>query len=433
MLFDDTLVVQGINGFECVSIEAVQRTMADFAFSASTYRDFVYLLQQYQKSKCAVRRFSRKRKKADFSIAVKTEHWLYQIDMVDGMLHGKDPDSEESLYKGKLVVKAQSKDDFQAAKEALYELTNGSSEQLCTFAKCLLCCFSTEKAYEGAILLPSNNSERVIQLLSLAMQGNILSRPLSELSEVTCANVLIEHKLHKNAIIMSRDDGSRLSKEKWERLSKLIRGKRVTYSDPILGRKIHYNTAQWIIVGNDETAKQLRKHNIPFIYFSPSVVKKLSILSNSPWFKLILPFWAMLPNTALSSVGKDDIPLSVKDFVESRCALLKTDGDFVQARTAYDAYKQFCFDQNYEGVVLFKEFNDCMETKYGLKRTRKHSKTSSNLTGYKRLQLMEKAEQPLIENEKNKQSFYRKLDQILQEVLDHSPDFPWKDELNLPF
>ena len=323
----------------------------------------------------------------------------------------------------------------EAEKEDLYQFLKGSQKGLCELAKLTASCLCAQKLYKGAIVLPSEQAPALLVALSLAGGCDLKSMQailkMSALSKKAAADQLIEWKLQGRLFGFSIDDGEQMNAQQWKRLRKIFSGVHVTYKDSILGRKMHRNNMEWLVIGNDQTVKKLVSHGIkakrlPFTLELPPTVPP-----KSSWLQQILPLWGYLQ--LQKGKEKDEKPRykTVQQFMDKCCRITGEKVEFIEAKTLYDHYKACCDEQGQNDVLKFKDFNDVLETTYGLKRIRHHFTDGRNPTGFDRIVFSavpygqrtapEKRDRPL----SSKEAFFLKLEQMEQEVRTHFIQYPF--------
>lgn len=416
--------------------DAVIRLFEWYDFPSVTISAATALLQEYQSYLIDQRRRSAEKKRTKNSapcLAYADKDKRYEITF--------NKEKFEFICKRSILSQQFSRDSWRkevlcyeetklpldAPKEFLYQLTGGDFGLLHDLAVAIVRCVSTQKSPSGAIILPENGGEYIavmIEWLTGSPVANTSFMPLSGLVKNDAIDFLITQKAARSPVILAIDYGDRFGEQKWDRLSKLIRGATVTSKDSVLGRKKHKNDAQWLIFGNEKTALNMDKHHIPYTLLNVSPLTDDSPnLMATRWLQFIFPLWGMMPSK--KKPGSIQIKSNVIDsFFAHKCVVLEEDGEFLPARTLFDAYTAHC-QQTGEKPLLFKDFNDIVEETYQQKRVRCHKTDGSNKTGYYRLRLVEAETTPETQSDK-REEFFRYVDNIQSEVLEHFPDFPFR-------
>ena len=322
-------------------------------------------------------------------------------------------------------------EDEEAFKEFLYELAGGDWEKLCTWAKIAACCHANEKLFPGVIYyVPTEEKNRVmdIQLKIYEVFGvPIVYKEHPELSQLLndqAVDFLISMKTLGERFVICHAAKLKLRKEKWGRLKKLLSGATVSAPDPVLKRKLHKNTAQWVIAGDENTLQTLKAHEIPVLLI-PDVGEIKQVPQGAvTWAEFFMPLWGFLLLTKKESGKKVNIKLPVVDhFFRKCCKVTEEKVEFLPARVLYDAYLDFCEKHGYRDRLLFKDFNDVMEESYGQKPVRYHRTKTENKSGYWNIRLLteEEPEVSVEQKEMSRDEFFRRVEQFLKEVLEHFP------------
>ena len=317
-----------------------------------------------------------------------------------------------------------------APKEFLYQLLKGDQERLCELAQPTAICLSAEKLFDGAIVLAFENSYEVFKFISMVggkdLDTLLSPRRLKQLTKQLEIDELIEMKMHGQPFAICVDKGERLNAEQWIRLKKIFRGVRLTCKDSVLGRKMHRSTAQWFIIGDDQTMSRLKAHKIKAWRLSLNLAAP-SCISGMSWIQRIFPLWGYLQLNAKNKTAQGPKFETVQFFMERCCQITKREGEFVPAKDLYDHYTAYCNSQNWEHFLKLKDFNDVLETEYKLKRSRHHFTDGRNPTGYRNI-LFTTSTQGQVQKEQevlsSKELFFQKLDQMEEEVRAHFDQYP---------
>lgn len=258
---------------------------------------------------------------------------------------------------------------------------------------------------------------------------------LSLLSKKATVDWLIKLKLEGRLFGFAFDDGKQMNAQQWTRLRKIFSGVHITYKDPILGRKMHKNTMQWFVIGNDQTVKKLVSHGIKAKQLAFSLELSPPVPRNSPCLQQILPLWGYLQ--LQKKKRKDEEPKynTVQQFIDQCCQITEEKVEFIEAKTLYDCYKAHCDEHGWKDILKFKDFNDSVEAAYGLKRIRHHYTNGKNPTGFDRITVKSfpDSQDTVPQPQKSKKSetlppretFFLKLRQMEQEVRAHFTQYPF--------
>ncbi len=344
--------------------------------------------------------------------------------------------SYNSLYPNSTLVRKyiylDSKND-SIPKEFIFQLVKGDQKQLCELAKIAAYCFWVEKMYSGVIVLSISQAPSMYLLLSLIAgtkpkpKSPIEADSMRNLSREASIDKLIEMKIRGQSFAFCYDDVERLNPKQWERLRKLFTGVLLCSKDSILKRKMHRNTTQWFVIGDDRTVHKLKMQKIQVKRLSIDLCDSL-VVPNMSWIQQIFPLWGFLQLKAKREKAQEPISKTIHLFLQNCCQISKKEVEFIPARVLYDHYGDYCSSRGWKDVLKFKDFNDELETTYGLKRSRKHNTNGSNPTGYRNIiftgsvQCHPPKEQiPL----SSKDVFFQKLDQMEQEVREHFEQYPF--------
>lgn len=346
----------------------------------------------------------------------------------------------------------------QPPKEYLYHVTDGDWNRLCELAKIIACALSTQKLFNGVVVLPTTSVSALIPILFMAY-GRALP-PMKEIynireySKNSSIDRLISMKWNGVPFLFcsskkmtrqeeySPDDshGSsihfdcsseniRLNPEQWDRLRKIFSGVTLTCQDTILGHKKHRNVMQWFLIGDDKAIQALRSKNIRVWRVSFTPYNRNMWDCASQWMQQVLPLWGLLQLKKPPKKDKLDVKYeTIRLFMENCCRIIKTDGEFVPARELYEEYKAYCTRMNRNDILLFKDFNKTIEQDYGQKRKSLHRTNGTNLTGFYRIIYIGESAKQFTKADimkAKKEAFFRQLDQIEAEVRKHFPTYPF--------
>lgn len=341
-------------------------------------------------------------------------------------------EKSDGSFTGEKKQIALSLEGAEAFKGFLYEVAEGDWEKLCTWAKVAACCHSNGKLFPGVIYLEANkltNGKQLVQNLLGLPIGDGKYPALSQILTNQAIDYLISRKTTGSRVVVCQAENLKLKKEKWGRLKKLLNGATVSAPDPVLKRKLHKNTAQWIIVGNENTLQALKAQEIPVLLVPDVREVETMPMEVVGWIMTILPLWGFLLMKKRTR-KKESIKLPVVDhFFRKRCKVTEEKETFLPARVLYDAYLDFCEKHGYRDRLLFKDFNDIMEENYGQKPVRYHRARNDNKLGYWNIRLLkeEEPEEGMEQGETSRDDFFRRVEQLIKEVLDCFPEFPfWK-------
>lgn len=321
-------------------------------------------------------------------------------------------------------------------KEYLFALTDGNWNNLCNFAKTTALAVSVDKLYPGAVIV----SEHCAPALAIMLEwisgrsalDSVLPIPLSSLAKVNTKDFLIDSKIDGRMFAFCKDDMQRLNKEQRTRLKKILSGKSVTYRDAVLGRKIHKNTMQWFIIGNDLTFQKLIADDIKTKQAPMLCLPQGLNDGPSLWMQIVLPLWGflLLQDKKKAEMPSEKVMPAVQYFMKHCCHLLPEDGEFLPARELYENYVKFCAMCHRSDVLKFKDFNDILETEYGQERVRRHRTSGENKTGYLRIRFLgidSSTFRTVPPSPSEREKFYSQLDRITDEVKAHFSAWPFEE------
>lgn len=440
-LVDDTLCFKGKSNpaFQDFPGSVMNQDLLDWFMSHGRYpgtlrKDIIKILRLHQKILIQKNRAMGKSEQTpcfrywDNS----TEYPIFYQRDIGKYRYRADRKMEPTFAMKNIVFQRGKDEDVSSSKDCLYQLLGGSQEGLCELAKLTAHGLCEQKLFQGVVVLSIKQARKLHLFLSLVSGHSVSSMDWSEsmrdLSKKSAMDELIEMKIEGQPFAFSHDDGKQLNPEQWIRLRKIFSGVHITSQDAILGRKKHKNTVQWLVIGNDQTVQKLRSHGIKVNQLSFSLNSVYPSFKASPWVQQILPLWGYLQLQTKKENEQSTTFRTIQLFMNGCCQLTKKEVDFIPAMTLYNGYTAYCKAQGREDILKFKDFNDVLETTYGLKRIRHHYTDGKNPTGFNRIIFT--ASEQVANSEQHeppspKALFLDKLEQMEREVREHFDKYPF--------